>query len=111
MNKGGGDGRGGGGKSSGAGKGSNPSDGKSEKKKKWYNSNPENLTTKEHNDKTYYWCMNSNFGHGKWVTHTEEACPHWRKQSSQDSKPNDLDNSGLMVMNLAECGFLSMNIL
>ena len=95
-------------KSAGAGKGSKPSDDKSEKKKKWYNSNPESLTTREHNGKTYYWCMNCSFSPVEWVSHKEEACPYRRKQSSQDSSPNDSDDAGLMVMDLAECRFLAI---
>ena len=108
MNKGGGDGRGGGGKSSGAGKGSNPSDGKSEKKKKWYNSNPENLTTKEHNGKTYYWCMNCNYGRGKWVTHKKRFVRIGASKVRRNLVPMIRT---MLVMDLAESGFLVIELL
>ena len=69
------------------------------------------MTTKEHNGKTYYWCMNCNYGHDKWVKHKEEVCLHRRKQSSQESSPDDSDDAGLMVMDLAESEFLAIELL
>ena len=64
----------------------------------------------EHNGKMYHWCKICNFGRGKWVDHKEEACPYRRKQTSHETG-TDSDDAGLMVMDLAECGFLAVNIL
>ena len=72
---------------------------------KWQNSNPENLTSKEHNEKTYYWCKICNVGRGKWVDHKKETCPYRRKQTSHETS-TDSDDAGLVVMDLAKCGFL-----
>ena len=74
-------------------KGTKPSDGKSKKKKKWHNSNPENKTTMEKNGRKYFWCKIFNYGRGRWVDHKEEVCPNWRKQDLDESSPNS-DNAG-----------------
>ena len=86
------------------------SDGQSEKKKKWQNSNPENKMSMEKNGKMYYWCKICNYGRRKWVDHKEEACPYWRKQSLHETS-TDSDDAGLMVMDLAESGFLAIELL
>ena len=99
--------------SAGNGKNKKQSAGASEKKKKkWQNSNSENQATKVVKGKMYKWCTNCNWGKGRWMDHDASNCPHRRKDVSTEDNNNDSDDAGLMVMvmDLAESGFLAINI-
>ena len=82
-------------------------------KKKWQNNNPENKETMERDGKTYYWCKHCKWGRGTWTNH--KSADHIfknKKGASTDSNEKSEDtNSGLLVMDLIEGGFLSIELL
>ena len=99
-------------KSGESGKGSNNS---GQPKKKWYNENLDNKSVMEKEGKTYHWCKNCAFGRGKWTEHKTDDCPHKNKKTKTKKSDGDDSNggneSGFLVMDLIESGFLSVELL
>lgn len=87
---------------------SSTNDGKLEKR--WYNSNPDNKETMERDGKTYFWCQRCKWGRGTWTDHKTDDHKDKKKASSTETSA-DVGESGFLVMDLIESGFLSVELL